>query len=298
MQNRRLFQPVDAALLIAVLIWGTNISVTKTALAEISPLAFNSIRFVIAPTLLLALARLIDGDIAVPRRVWPMMALTGVLGHFAHQMFFVLGMARTTATNTALLLAVTPIFVGLIGVATGSERLRRSNWLGILLSFAGIFLVIGTQGSGLQVGQQTLMGDLLVLGCVVLWALYIVLSKDLVQRTSALKAAAWTMACGAPLIVLAGLNEFRAQDWHAVSMGSWLGLGYSTVFSLAASYAIWNTGVRKVGSARVAVYSYLTPLVTVVFSALFLGEVMRPLQAVGGLAVLIGVAMGRQDGSG
>ena len=298
MQNRRLFQPVDAALLIAVLIWGTNISVTKTALAEISPLAFNSIRFVIAPTLLLALARLIDGDIAVPRRVWPMMALTGVLGHFAHQMFFVLGMARTTATNTALLLAMTPIFVGLIGVATGSERLRRSNWLGILLSFAGIFLVIGTQGSGLQVGQQTLMGDLLVLGCVVLWALYIVLSKDLVQRTSALKAAAWTMACGAPLIVLAGLNEFRAQDWHAVSMGSWLGLGYSTVFSLAASYAIWNTGVRKVGSARVAVYSYLTPLVTVVFSALFLGEVMRPLQAVGGLAVLIGVAMGRQDGSG
>jgi drug/metabolite transporter (DMT)-like permease len=298
MQNRRFFQPVDAALLIAVLIWGTNISVTKTALAEISPLAFNTIRFTIAPTLLLIFARLIDGDIAVPRSVWPMMAVTGVLGHFAHQMFFVLGMARTTATNTALLLAMTPIFVGLMGVASGSERLQRSNWLGIVLSFAGIFLVIGTQGPGLQVGQQTLSGDLLVLGCVVLWALYIVLSKDLVQRTSPLKAAAWTMACGAPLIVLAGIPQFRAQHWHAVSMGSWLGLGYSTVFSLAISYAIWNTGVRKVGSARVAVYSYLTPLVTVIFSTLFLGEVMRPLQAVGGLAVLIGVAMGRRDGSG
>jgi len=298
MKIRRLFQPVDAALLFAVLIWGTNISVTKTALAEISPLAFNAVRFAIAPALLLVLTRLIDGDIAVPRQVWPLLALTGVLGHFGHQMFFVLGIARTTATNTALLLAITPIFVGLIGVASGSERLRRSNWLGILLSFAGIFLVIGMQAPGLQVGQQTLLGDLLGLGCALLWALYIILSKDLVQRTSALKATAWTMTCAAPLVILAGVPELRAQDWHAVSMGSWLGLCFSTVVSLALSYALWNTGVGKVGSARVAVYSYLTPLVTVGFSALFYGEVMRPLQALGALAVLIGVAMGRQDGSG
>jgi drug/metabolite transporter (DMT)-like permease len=296
MPNRRIFEPVDALLLVAVLIWGINLSIIKTALMEFAPLAFNAIRFVIAPIVLLVLTRLIDGDIVVPRSVWPMMAVTGVLGHFAHQMFFVLGMARTTATNTALLMAVTPILAGLIGVASGSERLRRSNWLGILLSFAGIFLVIRSRGSGVQVGQQTLTGDLLVLACVVLWALYIVLSKHLVQRTSALKAAAWTMSCGAPLIILAGVPELRAQNWHAVSLSSWLGLCFSAVFSLAAAYAIWNTGVGKVGSARVAVYSYLTPLVTVAVAWLFLGEVMRPLQAVGGLAVLIGVAMGRQDG--
>ena len=289
------FQPVDAALLGAVLIWGSNLIVVKSTLLEIPPLAFNAVRFVIAPALLLFLTWLIEHDIAIARKDWGLALLVGLLGHFAHQVLFVQAMARTTATNVALILAATPAFVALIGVASRRDRLTARNWSGILLSFVGIFLVISAQGPGLQFGRQTLSGDLMMLGSTVLWALYLVLSKPLVMRTSALRAAAWSMLVAAPLLVLAGVPQLRSHDWRTVSPGSWLGLLYSAVFSIGISYAIWNLGIRHVGSARVAVYSYLTPLVTVIIAWVALGEVLQPLQAVGGVMVLVGVALGRHS---
>ncbi len=277
----------------AVLIWGSNLIVVKSTLVEIPPMAFNAVRFVIAPALLLVLTQLIEHDIHIARRDWGLAVLVGLVGHFAHQVLFVQAIARTSATNVSLILAATPAFVALIGVASRRERLAARNWLGIVLSFVGIFLVISSQGSGLQFGHQTLAGDLMMLGSTILWALYILLSRPLVMRTSPLRAAAWSMIVATPLLVVVGVPQLRSHDWGAVSIGSWLGLLYSAVFSIAASYAIWNLGIRHVGSTRVAVYSYLTPLVTVIVAWIFLGEVLRPLQAVGGVMVLVGVALGR-----
>jgi drug/metabolite transporter (DMT)-like permease len=170
MHKRRSFPLVDAVLLGAVLIWGSNMIVVKSALVQIPPLAFNAVRFVIAPALLLILTRLIEGNITIARKDWGLTVLVGLVGHFAHQVLFVQAMARTTATNAALILVATPAFVALMGMASKSERLSSRNWLGVLLSFAGIFLVIRGQGAGLQFGQQTLSGDVMMLGATVLWA--------------------------------------------------------------------------------------------------------------------------------
>ncbi len=296
MHRERSFSLVDVALSGAVLIWGSNNIVVKSALMQIPPMAFNAMRFVIAPVLLLLLTRLIEGDVSIARRDWGLTVVVGLVGHFAHQALFVQGLARTSATNTALVLAATPAFVALLGLARKSERLSSRNWLGMLLSFAGIALVISQQGSGLQFGQQTLSGDAMMLGATVLWALYILLSRPLVMRTSPLRAAAWSMVCAAPLLLLAGAPELRSLDWQSVSFASKIGMLFSAVFSIAISYAIWNVGIRYVGSAHVAVYSYLTPLVTVIVAWIVLGEVLSLLQAAGGVMVLVGVALGRQSG--
>jgi len=295
MNRRHSLLPVEAALLGTVLIWGSNLIVVKSTLVEIPPMAFNALRLVIASAVLLLLTWLIEHDISIARKDWGLALLVGLVGHLAHLELFVEAIARTTATNVALILAATPAFVALIGVASKSERLAARNWFGILLSFAGIFLVISAQGPGLQFGLQTLSGDLIMLGSTVLWALYIVLSKPLVMRTSALRAAAWSMVFASPFLLLVGMPQLRSHDWQAVSSGSWLGLLYSAVFAIGIGYAIWNLGIRHVGSARVAVYSYLTPLVTVIVAWAVLGEVLHPLQAVGGVMVLVGVALGRHS---
>ena len=289
----RSFGLVDLALLGLVIVWGVNFAVVKSALSEMTPLAFNALRFIGASLVTLILTWIVERDLSIARRDWRLLLVLSLFGNFAHQALFINGIARTSASNSSLILAAVPIFVALIGTLLRSEKLHGRNWIGILLSFIGIFLLVGSSGAGIGTSSQTLAGDLLVLCATILWAVYTTFSKGLMQRNSVLKVTTWMMVTNAPLMLLAALAELRAQDWRAISTQSWLGLLYSAVLAIGIGYVIWNTGVQRLGSARTAIHSYLTPLVTVVVAWIFLGESMQPLQVLGAVGILVGVALGR-----
>jgi drug/metabolite transporter (DMT)-like permease len=284
---------VDLSLLGLVVVWGANFAVVKSALSEMTPLAFNALRFTGASVVTLGLTWAVRRDLHILRRDWGRLLVLGFFSNFVYQYLFINGIARTRASNSSLILATVPIFVALIGTILRSEKLHSRNWAGIVLSFVGIFLLVAGGGVGIAMGSQTLSGDVLVLCATALWAIHTTLSKGLMERNSVLKVTAWMMASNAPLMVLAAVPELRTQDWHAVSAQSWLGLLYSAVLAIGIGYVIWNTGVRRLGSARTAIYSYLTPLVSVIVSWILLGETMQPLQALGAVGILLGVALGR-----
>jgi drug/metabolite transporter (DMT)-like permease len=292
------FGLVDLALLALVIIWGTNFVVVKSALSEIAPQAFNALRFGGAAFLSVILAWIVEKDLRIPRQDWQMVLLLGLIGTPVHQVTFILGLARTSASNASLILATAPIFVALIGTLTGSEKISSRNWIGVLLSFVGLFLLIGGSSSGLAIGSQTLTGDWLILVAAIIWAIYTILLKRLTQRNSALKITAWVMLSSIPLLVTVALPDLRSQDWQAISPQSWLGLLYSSALGIAIGYVIWNAGVQRLGSARTSVYQYLVPLVAVLVAWAFLGESMQPLQALGAAGILLGVALGRYQAKG
>jgi drug/metabolite transporter (DMT)-like permease len=284
---------VDLALLGLVAIWGANFAVVKSALSEMTPMAFNALRFVGASLVTLVLTWVVERDLSVEGRDWPRLLVLGFFSNFVYQTLFINGIARTRASNSSLILATVPVFVALIGTVFRSERLCGRNWVGIVLSLAGVFILITGGSAGLTASSRSLGGDLLVLCATILWALYTLYSKDLMERNSVLKVTAWMMVTSAPLLVLVSVPDLISQDWRAVSAQSWLGLLYSAVLAIGIGYVIWNTGVRRLGSARTAIYSYLTPLVSVIVSRIVLGESMRLLQALGAVAILLGVALGR-----
>ena len=287
------FGLVDAAQLALVVIWGTNFAVVKSALSEMTPMAFNALRFGGASILTMILAWIIERDVLMPRRDWGLVLLLGFIGNFVYQILYIVGLARTQASNASLLLATIPIFVALIATLTKSEKISGWNWSGILLSFVGIFLLVTGSDAGITMESQTLTGDLLVLSAAIVWALYTTLLKRLTQRNSVLKATAWVMLSGTPLLVIVGLPDLLSQDWQTISLQSWLGLVYSAALAIAIGSVIWNIGVQRIGSARTSVYSYLVPLVAVAVAWISLGESMQPLQALGALGILLGVALGR-----
>ena len=224
--------------------------------------------------------------------------MLSLIGNFVYQLLYIHGLARSRAGNTSLILATAPIFVAIIGTLAKQEKLRGWNWLGILVSFSGLYLLVAGSGAGLTWGSETLLGSLLVLAAASTWGLYTVLLKPLLQRYSVTKATAWIMTATTPLLVLTAIPDMLLQDWSAVSVESWVGLLFSAAVAIALSYVIWNSGVRRVGSARTAVYSYLTPLISVVVAWMFLGEAMRPVQAFGAVAIVVGVALGRYRPNG
>ncbi|MCD6289901.1 MAG: EamA family transporter [Anaerolineae bacterium] len=274
-----------------VIIWGANFIATKVALRTISPLSFNALRFPTATMLFVLILRHRGQPLGIARAdVWKVIAL-GILGHGLYQVFFIEGLAHTTAANSSLLMATVPVFVALFSVALRIEHVAWRRWLGIFLSFAGIVLVTVGSGGRLDWGGSHLLGDMLILGAAITWAMYTVASKPLLTRYSPLHWMAVTMIPGTIVLVLVGLPELLRLPWGSVGVLAWLGLGYATVFSIVIAYLVWFTGVQRIGNARTSVYSNGVPVVATLLAWTVLHEPFRLLQAIGGIVILTGLTL-------
>jgi drug/metabolite transporter (DMT)-like permease len=282
----------DLGMLLVVVIWGANFAIVKASLVQIPPLAFTALRFGVATVLLLPLTYAREGAVAPPRgSFWKLVGL-GLVGNTFYQLLFIVGLSHTTAANSALLIATTPVLVALLGGLLGVERVTRHVALGIALAFVGLTLVIAARGVTLSL--LTLRGDLLVFASAFCWALYTLGVRALGANVSPLRITTLTMLTGTPGLLLAGAPQLMSMDWRAVGTSGWAGLAFSSVLSIVVGYAIWNASVRAVGSSRTAIYACATPLVAALVSWLLLGERFVALQAAGAALIVGGVLLARR----
>jgi drug/metabolite transporter (DMT)-like permease len=286
--------PITLRLWLLVLIWAANFSVVKAALADFRPLAFNAIRFVLASAVLLAFLRSAGKPLRFERRDWPALLALGLLGNTFYQVLFIVGLDWTLAGNASLLLGASPVFVTLLSAGVRHEEPSRAAWAGLVLSSAGIVLVVLGGAQAVRFGAATWRGDLTLLVASVAWAAYTVGSSGLVRRYGALAVTAATLWLGTVGLVLVGVPSLAAQPWGAIRPGAWLGLVFSGSLSIAVAYFLWYDSVERVGSSRTAIYSNTVPVASLLIAWLTLGEVPTWLHVAGTGAILGGVALVRR----
>jgi drug/metabolite transporter (DMT)-like permease len=283
----------DVAALTVVTSWGINFIIVKQVLTEMSPLAFNGLRFIGASVLLLILLRRLGEDWRIRRADMARVTALGLIGIALYQVCFIIGINLTTAGNSSLAIAMAPTMTVMLGAVLGVEKAKRVTWLGVVLAFGGMILVIGG-GGGLHLGLDSLWGDLLCLVSAGSWAIYTVFGQSLFRHYSPLKVTTVTMAAGTPLLLLIALPSMLSQDWGAVTPLGWAGLGFSGLFSIAIGYVLFYTAVKHLGATRTATYQNLPPIIAVALGALILGEQMAPVQLVGAAIVLAGIYLTRR----
>ena len=279
-----------ALLFVMTLIWAVNFSVTKLALAELSPLAFNALRFPLA-SLVLFLALRTRGPLIMPQRAdIARVLLLGGLGNSIYQICFIFGMANTRAGIASLLLAGTPLLTALLSASLGHERVERRVWAGLVCTLAGITMVVASSAAS-HSGDTTLVGDLLLLGASISWAFYTVGSKPLVAKYGALPVTAWTLWSGTIGIVLMGIPALAQADISAIEPSMWGAILYAGCLSIGFAYVIWYNGVKLLGNARTSVYSNLVPVLAMGVAWLWLAEVPSAGQMVGAGVIIGGVSL-------
>ena len=278
-------------MLMVCLIWGVNFSVMKLAIAQIPALPFTAVRFALASLLLWPTLRVIEGPARLASADLRRLVILGVVGNTFYQIAFILGLAHTTATNSALIVATVPTVVAVIAGFLGFERVTPRMWCGIALGTLGVGLVIAA--SGVEFSTGTVHGDLLTVLAVLCWAGYTVGLRRLPDGISPLRVTTITSIAGTPGLVLAGLPELLRLDWSAVSATAWGALAYATLLSLVVAYILWNRSVQAVGGTRTAIYMCITPLVASAAAWAMLGEQARPSQAVGAMLIIVGVLLTR-----
>ncbi len=283
----------ELGLLVLVLIWAVNFSVIKIGLASIAPYGFNALRFPLA-ALLLAVVLLNSGRLTLPdpgdrTRI----LVLGVIGTFLYQLLFISGLARSRAGNASVILNLSPVFIAAGTAWLGHERIRPAAWVGIVIAIIGITLVVGSGDAGLGFGTDTLVGDLLMIGASLVWAVYTVGVRDLVLKYGSVFVTSWTLWAGAVLLLLVGIPDL-ARLGTDVPPVAWWSVAYAGFLGLGVSYLLWYRGVQALGNTHTAAMGNLVPLLTIVVAWPMLGEVPNVWQVTGALVVIGGVTLVRR----
>lgn len=283
----------DLLVIYVLVAWAGTFSVVKYGLGEIGPLAFAALRFLACAALLIIWVWAVEGKPIIRKSDWISVVLVGLTAIGVYQIFWSLGLKYTTASNSSLLIGTGPIWTAIIAATSRQERISALQVVGILLSFAGVALIIGAGNSNLALTWENLRGDALTMVAAVLTASSAVISRRPLQRYSSLRLMSISMVCGSLFLLPFAWPELTALRWSQVSSGAWLALAYSATLGGVFAYVIWYKSIGEIGATRTMVYNTLIPPMAVVISIITLGERFTALQALGAVVILSGVVIAR-----
>ncbi|MBW1814778.1 MAG: DMT family transporter [Deltaproteobacteria bacterium] len=282
----------DLFLIAAVFAWGVNFPFAKLALGFMDPVVFSATRYGVASILLFCILWQKKTSIAISFKEVLQLIVVGLFGVTLFQGGWAYGLNLTSASKASVLITTSPIFAALISAFLGN-RPSFLSWCGILLSFFGVAVVINNSLTEITMGIGTIVGDLLIVGASFMWVLYTFVSKPIVSRRGPILVTAWSMFFGAAMLAIAGIPAFILQDWNMVSIDGWLSWAFTAVFGAALAFVWYCAGIVRIGITRGMVYGFLIPVVAILTSVLFFGEVMTLVQLFGSVIVLVGVKMTR-----
>jgi drug/metabolite transporter (DMT)-like permease len=243
----RVYDSADAMLVLANVLWSLNYATTKYAFGEWLPLAFSATRFLCAGIIFALFVLWREGSLRIRRSDVKLVVATAAVGILLNQLTFNYAVDKTTAGNTALILASAPAFAALFASFAGHEHVQRKHWLALAVSVAGVVLVI-QGGSG--VAGVSLVGDLLAVGAAITWAAYSVMLRPLFGRYSAARISALMVSIGSVMLLPFGLPQIHEQDWAGISGLHWAAWGYSIIFPVLVTNLLTRRGDASAAIAR------------------------------------------------
>ena len=257
-----------------------------------SPLLYSASRYLLAALFLFAAAVLMRKPIALARRDWLPMFVLSLVGVALFQASWGLAMARTPPSVGSIVMTTTTAFSAILAWFSG-RRLPALGWLGIIVAFAGVVVVVNNSLTRFTISFGSLDGTLIWLLAAFAWALYVERSAPYNLRLGALPVIAWTTLIGSLILLPIALvfdspGEFARLDDRL--LGFWL---YTAIFPVGVAFLGLTAGLERLGVSRVMVYMYLIPVAGVGLSAAFFGDPLTAARVLGGAIVLLGVILTR-----
>ena len=268
-------------MLLIQMIWGVNFVVVKLGLDHMAPLFFVALRFSLAALFLLPIAGL-------PRTHLKQVAFLSVTLGVMHFTLIFTGMHYLDAATTAIAVQLQVPFAAILAAIIFKETLHWRRITGMVIAFAGIVLIAG---------QPKFLANPWPLASVVaaalVWSIANMQVKALGDEIDAVHLNGWIALLAAPqLLIISYLLE--GNQWpHLLEIG-WGGafaLLYQSALVAAFSYWIWYNLMRRYPVNQVMPFMLLQPLIGTASGAIFRGEQITMPMIIGGLGVLIGVAI-------
>ncbi|MGH8687975.1 MAG: DMT family transporter [Burkholderiales bacterium] len=279
-----------ALLTLSMLFWAGNWVFGRALRGAIEPVALNFSRWAIAAVVLAPFGiPALRGKAAVVRRHWGILALLALTGVAVFHSLVYLGLRTTTTVNGILLNSSLPMFILACAWILDRERASARQMLGMLVSLAGILVILSRGDPASLLRLDFHPGDFWVLIAMPVWGVYSVLLKRRPPEIGGV-AFLFLIALGgvcmlAPAAAIEALY-FPPRPLDAAATGA---IVYIALFASIFAYICWNRGVAIVGPNVAGFTLHLLPVFGTVLAMIFLGEAFHAFHAVGIATILAGV---------
>jgi drug/metabolite transporter (DMT)-like permease len=248
-------------------------------------------RFLIASLFLLLILKARRTPLMIGRKCTLQLVLMGAVGYGGMSMLYANSIHYLPASLTSMLLYTYPGLVSVLSVLVGDERFSLQKGAALLLCSAGLVLLLGASFDGAR-----LVGVLSVLGAAVIYSAYIIIGNRILKDLDPLVTSLYVCASAGTTFLCYGL--FRGELTLAMSAAGWLSILGIAVFPTLFGVIGFFAGLRLIGATNASIISTLEPLMTVILSALLLGERISAAQGSGGAVLLCGAVVLQLWGNG
>jgi drug/metabolite transporter (DMT)-like permease len=248
-------------------------------------------RFLIAAFLLLLLLLGRRTSLVIGTRSTVQLVLMGAIGYGGMSMLYANSIHYLSASLTAMLLYTYPGLVTVLAFLIGDERFSFQKGAALLLCSAGLVLLLGASFDGAQ-----LAGVLSILGAAVIYSCYIIIGNRILKDLDPLVTSLYVCASAGFTFLCYSLATGKLT--LAMSSAGWLSILGIAIFPTLFGVIGFFAGLRLIGATNASIISTLEPLITVLLSALLLGEQITAAQGMGGAVLLFGAVVLQLWGNG
>ncbi|MDI4647085.1 DMT family transporter [Cohnella hashimotonis] len=271
-------------LVLTSLLWAGNFVAGKWTAGHASAMMLSELRFGIAILVILPFVWMKEKRLLPPRKAILLLLGMGATGVTLFNVLLFEALAHTSAANTGLLSTLNPAAIALISFLAFGHRLTLRQAAGMLVSFAGVVIVLTRGDLERLLALQFNRGDLMMIGAVLFWGCYTILSQKAMAYVSPLAATLWSGIFGLAFMLPFNIRQFTLVD---VTPAFWAAMIYIGVGATVIASLLWNLGVKRIGGTHAGIFLNLNPVFTSLLAYLLLDERMNASQWIG-TAVVIG----------
>ena len=213
--------------------------------------------------------------------------ILSILGMALGQGLFLIGLQYTTSINSAILITCIPILTLLIVVLRRQEELTFNKLIGIMMSFMGVILMRDI--TSFKVGNDTVLGDFLVLLAALCFAAYLSFGKKFFMKYDNMWSTSWMFLISAFLMSFFNFSKIGTLSVSEYSSVFYYCATFSIIGATLLTYFLNNWALKKASSGNVAIFIYLQPVVAGIIGYFFLGELITLRTAVCSALILSGL---------
>jgi drug/metabolite transporter (DMT)-like permease len=273
--------------ILAGFLWGTSFPAIKIGLQYMDAYTFVFLRFLVASLTMFAVL-LLTRNFGFNFNKKRLILFLGVTNGIAYLMQYV-GMVYATASESSLFVNLSAVWVALLSPMVLKERLGSKKMAGVMVSLLGVVLMTTNLDLG-SLGRGYIMGDFLVIGAGIIWAVFIVYNKPLVgESKNMIQSMTWLLLF--TLFPLLPTAPFSAGTYASLPWDAWLAILYTAVLCWVVPYYLWLKGLKHISPVTSAVVLLTEIIVAVAISTVFLGEVLTLVSGVGAIFIVIAILL-------
>ncbi len=252
-------------LFFANLAWACSYPLYKILMpTHITPMALFTAVMCIA-AIISIISMLLDPDKAsmriAPRDLW-VVAVAALLITIIRKGMLIFGLSITSPIDGSIISTITPVVVLIISLTVGLEVFSARRVLGVVLGLGGAVGVILTGGDSSHAAATT-EGNMMMLGCAIISAVYVLWFKRLLGRYRPMVVLQWMFCITAIVVLPFGIDDLSRVDTSNWSTHTWLAFAYLVLIPTYLPNLLLTTGLKRATPTVASIYTYVQPVVAV-----------------------------------